>query len=54
MAKTRREREKQEAKRLRNKYRRIASDARKGVPGAEEKRETLDIKLKLVGIRTNV
>lgn len=53
MAKTQRARKKQEAKRLRNKYRRIASDARKGTPGAEEKRQQLDTRLKMLDIRRN-
>lgn len=54
MAKTRREREKQAAKRLRNEYRRIASKARRGVPGSEAKRDALDAQLKLLGVRSNV
>jgi hypothetical protein len=54
MAKTQGDRKKKEAKRLRNKYRRISREARKGMSGAQERREALDLRLKLLGIRTNV
>jgi len=54
MAKTQGVRKKKEAKRLRNKYRHISGEARKGMPGAEELRKVLDVQLKLIGVRTNV
>ncbi|WP_194726429.1 hypothetical protein [Noviherbaspirillum malthae] len=50
---TKRERDKAYAKKKRAQYRRLNSLARKGVPGAKERRDTLDEKLKIVGIRTN-
>jgi hypothetical protein len=53
MAITQKGRKKREAKRLRNKYRHVASNARKGVPGAEDKRQLLDDQLKLIGVRSN-
>lgn len=54
MAITQKGRKKREAKRLRAKYRRVASSARKGLPGAEQKRQLLDDRLKLIGVRSNV
>lgn len=50
---TARERKKREAKRLRAKYRALHSEARRGTPGAAEKRDVLDAQLKLIGVRLN-
>lgn len=50
---TARERKKRDAKRLRAKYRTLHSDARRGTPGAAEKRDALDDRLKLLGVRLN-
>lgn len=50
---SKREREKKYAKRQRAKFQRLDGMARNGVPGARERRDALDDKLKLVGIRSN-